>query len=528
MDETSRTTLELLYNISRELTSDLDLRTVLSRVLMLSSRHVGAERASIIVLDGNQAVEGALIVNDLLLERSVEHWNNVLQDGLAGWVFRNRQAVMLSDTSQDERWAQRPDDAVSRTGAKSAICVPVMAREQVVGILTIVHPRPHFFNQEHLALVQSIADQAGIAIYNARLYDSLQAVTRRYRELFDDSIDPICITGLNGQILESNRQAIALTGYPAEVLVGKTMQELLKLPAEWLKDHAETLGAGQTLHQEALLWTASLSTVPVEVHVRKVAFPSGDVLQWILQDITERKQLDALRDDLMAMVYHDLRSPLSNIISSLEMLNMLLPVSDDENLRALLSIAIRSTGRMQRLINTLLDIYRLEAGQPITSRAMTEIAPLVYEAVDTILPVAENKGQQVDVQIEPNLPPLNIDADMIRRVLINLLDNATKYTLFKGKITLSVYRKGERVEFAVRDNGPGIPPDALEVIFDKFARLQSERFPKGIGLGLAFCRLAVRSHGGEIWVESKPNEGSCFTFALPIPQTEDGLSMKNN
>ncbi|WP_322506715.1 sensor histidine kinase, partial [Anaerolinea sp.] len=191
-------------------------------------------------------------------------------------------------------------------------------------------------------------------------------------------------------------------------------------------------------------------------------------------------------------------------------------------------IAIRSTGRMQRLINTLLDIYRLEAGQPITSRAMTEIAPLVYEAVDTILPVAENKGQQVDVQIEPNLPPLNIDADMIRRVLINLLDNATKYTLFKGKITLSVYRKGERVEFAVRDNGPGIPPDALEVIFDKFARLQSERFPKGIGLGLAFCRLAVRSHGGEIWVESKLNEGSCFTFALPIPQTEDGLSMKNN
>jgi len=241
-----------------------------------------------------------------------------------------------------------------------------------------------------------------------------------------------------------------------------------------------------------------------------------DVLQWILRDITERKALDSLRDDLMAMVYHDLRSPLSNIISSLEMMNMLLPPTADDNVRAILTIASRSSDRMQRLIATLLDIYRLEAGQPITNYQRVEVFPLVYEAIDAVQPIVENKGQVMKVEIEPDLPALWIDSDMIRRVLINLLDNATKFTLFKGEIILSARRSENFVEFSVSDNGPGIPADKLELIFDKFARLQVDRIPKGLGLGLAFCKLAVRSHGGKIWVDSQLNTGSRFNFALPV------------
>jgi signal transduction histidine kinase len=118
--------------------------------------------------------------------------------------------------------------------------------------------------------------------------------------------------------------------------------------------------------------------------------------------------------------------------------------------------------------------------------------------------------------VEKDLPALWIDADMIRRVIINLLDNATKFILFKGEIVISARRSGEMVEFAVSDNGPGIPPDKLDLIFDKFARLQVERFPKGLGLGLAFCKLAVRSHGGDIRVESAVNAGSRFIFTLPV------------
>ena len=516
MSDYTRTTLELLYNISRELTADLDLPTVLARVLALSSKYVGAERASIVVLHNGQPVDAAIIVDDQLKPHTVEQLDGILDQGLAGWVIRNKKATILPDTSRDQRWLRRPDDSASQTGAKSAVCVPVIARDQLVGVLTIVHSTPNVFTDEHLALLQAIADQAGTAINNARLYNSLQAAHRRYLELFDDSIDPIWITDLDGRVLEANRMAESLTGRGPSEPGPHSMLELLNLEENWLSDRLPDLQGGRTVHTETALAGRGGSQVPVEAYLRKATMDSGDVLQWILRDLTERKALDALRDDLMAMIYHDLRSPLSNIISSLEMLQMLMPPGDQDNLHSILTIAIRSSDRMQRLISTLLDIYRLEAGQPITNRKAVDVLPLVQEAVDAVQPVVENKGQVIRLEVEPGLPALWVDPDMIRRVIINLLDNATKFILFKGEIVLSARRSGEMVEFTVSDNGPGIPQDKLDQIFDKFARLQVERFPKGLGLGLAFCKLAIRSHGGEIRVESKLNAGSRFIFTLPI------------
>ncbi len=522
MSDYTRTTLELLYNISRELTSDLDLRTVLVRVLTLSSKYVGAERASVVVLDNGSPVDAAIIVDNELKPHTVEQLHGILNQGLAGWVIRTKQPALLPNTSRDERWLQRPDDMANRTGAKSAICVPVIVRDQLAGVLTIVHSIPNSFTEEHLALVQAIADQAGTAINNARLYNKLQAAHQRYVELFDDSIDPIFITDLDGKILEANRQAGELTGRSKDEMRGERMVDLLDVKGDWLTDKSIELHAGRTVHNETILQVRNGPLVPIEAYVRLVTMESGDVLQWILRDISERKAIDALRDDLMAMVYHDLRSPLSNIISSLEMIQMLLPAENNENERAILTIATRSTERMQRLIATLLDIYRLEAGQPITNRKRVEIPGLIYEAVDAVQPVVENKGLEMKVEIEKDLPSIWVDEDMIRRVLINLLDNATKFILFKGVITLGVRRTGELIEFSVGDNGPGIPPDKMELIFDKFARLQVDRFPKGLGLGLAFCKLAVRSHGGTIWVKSEINVGSTFYFTLPVESPPAG------
>lgn len=518
MFDYSRASLELLYNVSRELTADLDLRTVLERVISLSSKYVGAERASIIVVDElQQPVDAAIIVDDRLMPHTVDQLRSTMEQGLAGWVFRNRQSVLVANTSRDERWLRRPDDSASQSGEKSAICVPIIARERVVGILTIVHPTPDFFEVEHLSLIQAIADQAGVTVENARLYQSLNNAMRRYHELFDDSIDPIWITDWSGNLVEANRQAAHLSGIAPSDLSGRKIGDLLHLADDWFVSQIPNLRSGQTEQFEALLSSGNGSTTPVEVNVRRVNMGSGELLQWILNDITERKELDALRDELMAMVYHDLRSPLSNIISSIDMLKIFLP-ADDENLQTILTIAQRSSDRMQRLINTLLDIYRLEAGQPITNRKKTELAVLVNDAVEALQPVTENKEQNLQLEIDPDLPSLMIDTDMIRRVIINLLDNATKYTPQKGAMMVKIQRVGREIQCTIVDNGPGIPQEALDLIFDKFSRLQADRFPKGFGLGLAFCRLAVRAHGGRIWVESQLHHGSRFIFTLPVDQ----------
>src|SRR5512138_1238252 len=171
--------LELLYNVSREVATALDLRTVLQRVMYEAMQNVGGERCSIVVLDdAGKAVDATIVYQKEVHEHLTQQMRDTMERGLAGWVIRNRKGVLILDTSKDERWLMRPDDAVERSGAKSAICVPLLAREQLVGFLTLVHPAPNAFSEEQLDLMQAIADQAGIAVLNARLYTESQRQAR--------------------------------------------------------------------------------------------------------------------------------------------------------------------------------------------------------------------------------------------------------------------------------------------------------------------------------------------------------------
>ncbi len=683
--DTTRASLELLYHISRELASALDLRTVLQSVLTLSLANVGGERGSIVVLDDRgQPVDAAIVYGKRIHNHTTQQLRDIVERGMAGWVVRNGKAVLVSDTSRDERWLRRPDDAVDRSGPKSAICVPLLARERLVGVLTVVHPVPGTFNEDHLALIQAIADQAGIAILNGRLYDEsqrqarvmtalaesavtmnaslrleevlqrileqtaqalrvelvalaladeerqelvfraasgqgaqnmvgvrfpfgdgvagkvaqegrgrvvlnpkpsdlvqfpgmdaqaiicapvqshghvigsleainpmggnvdpdallvltglgslagtaiqnaqlyerLESTNRRYHELFEDSIDPILITDSQGNILEANRRASATIGYDQAALQRQTIGQLHKVNLEKVGEDFTNLSDSGACTYESSLQTHSGRILPIQVYVRKLKFEGIDSLQWIFRDISERKDLDALREDLLAMIYHDLRSPLANVVSSLDVLATLLPQDANPSIQAVLNIAVRSTDRIQRLINSLLDIRRLEAGQPIASQAEVDSRALINEALETVNPTLENRRQEISVSLAEDLPDLWVDADMIRRVLINLLENAIKFTPAGGHLGIGAQRDGQWLTLWVQDDGPGIPTAQQERIFEKFARLQIEGSPKGMGLGLAYCRLAVEAHGGKIWVESQVDEGSRFFITLP-------LSLKN-
>jgi signal transduction histidine kinase len=182
----------------------------------------------------------------------------------------------------------------------------------------------------------------------------------------------------------------------------------------------------------------------------------------------------------------------------------------------LLRIAIRSGQKMYRLIDSLLNLGRLESGETELKKTSVSPASLVQEAIEQIRPLALNKGQTLAAGSLPDLPEVFADRDLILRVLTNLLENAVKFTLEEGRVALSVEHKGEQVLFAVSDTGPGIPPEHRQRIFDRFTRLESAEGIKGTGLGLAFCRLAVEAHGGRIWVESEPGHGATFYFTLPL------------
>lgn len=682
----TRASLELLYDISRELASALELRTVLERVLKLSLENVHGSSGSLIVLDEQgRPLDSIIVYKNRVIEETNEQLRFTLDQGLAGWVVGKRQAALVRDTSQDKRWQRTPRTGDKKEPPKSTVSAPLLVRDELVGVITLSHPEPGFFDEDTLALVQAIADQAAFAMSNARLYaesqrtaqvmsalvesaaaisaslqidevlqtileqttqaleveavslalvdadgkhlsfraatgqsgkqvvglqvkmgqgiagwvakegeavvvqdaqkdprffpqvdsvtgykteaiacapirangkvigviealnprggpfagdalrvldgignlagtaiehaqlfEQIEVARKRYLELFEDSVDAILITDRDGKILEGNRQAEFLLGFDENTLRQMNVHHFHQADWKALGKELSKLKDNRTVTYESVLHSEGAQT-HVDIYVRNVEVDGQQQLQWILRDITERKNLDNLREDLASMIYHDLRSPLANVVSGLDVLEMMLPADKDPTIRSVLDIAMRSTERVQRLATSLLDTSRMEAGQSIGSPEPTGVNELVRTALDAVMPGAEARQVELEGAVAKNLPKVLADAEMIRRVLINLLENAIKYSQEGQTVTVGAKRSNDDVEFWVQDQGRGIPKDEQERIFEKFARVQAGATgsTKGLGLGLAYCKLAVEGHGGRIWVESEPGKGAKFIFTLP-------------
>jgi PAS domain S-box-containing protein len=397
---------------------------------------------------------------------------------------------------------------------------PIQSQGRVIGIIEAINPVAKSFDPDALLVMNGIGGLAGSSIQNAQLFERLQAAHRRYRELFEDSIDPMLITDWEGNILEANRQAILLSGYTSEKLQTLTIDQLHEVNWHRTGIEFETLRENRTCSYESAVHRDDESHTPVEVHARRVEFDETDAIQWILRDITERKELDNLREDLTAMIYHDLRSPLANIVSSLDVLFSMVPDDDKDTVQSILKIAENSTDRIQRLVSSLLDVNRLESGQPVVNQKVVAPLLLIQRAVVDVEPVAKGRRQTVSASLPKELPPIWVDEDMARRVLINLMENSVKFTPPDGRIEVGAQHEDQWVHMWIRDNGPGIPPGEQDRIFDKFTRLRGTSKSGGLGIGLAFCRLAVLGHGGKIWVESESGKGSIFHFTFPVATEE--------
>jgi NtrC-family two-component system sensor histidine kinase KinB len=696
-EDRTRALLELLYHVSREVATALDLRTVLQRVLFEATQNIGGQRGSIVVLDDNgKPIDSTIVYGKTFHQDTTQQLRDTVERGLAGWVVRNRKPALIPDTSLDDRWLRRPDDALDRTGPKSAICVPLLAREKLVGVLTLVHPQANAFGMEHLELMQAIADQAGIAVLNARLYtesqrqarvmtalaegaaaintslrldevlqrilnqsmqalqvetvalaladptsgdmvfraatgqnagnvlgrrvpagrgligqvvsdghgvvvpavskdmrfksedrfggietrtiavapikaqgkvigvleainpvsgtfdpdallvlngigsmagtniqnaqlfEKLEVAHQRYRELFETSIDPILITDWEGNILEANRKASEVSLYLDEELRTMNVNQVHEVDFKKTGEKFEHITEYQPCVYQSLFHKKDGHIIHVQVNVRPVNFEDADVLQWTLHDVSERKALDDLRNDLIAMVYHDLRSPLANIISSLDILSGLVNAEDNETIQSILAVATNSTTRIERLVNSLLDINRLESGQRIVNQNVVNLESLIAGAVKEVQPMAESRRQAVTSLVLDNLSPVWVDKDMILRVLLNLLENAAKFTPAGGKVAVDASEEDGWIIVSIEDNGPGIPILDRERIFDKFTRLRGQHKPGGLGIGLAFCKIAVEGHGGKIWVESQNNVGTTFFFTLPVATKQQQIDAQGD
>lgn len=230
------------------------------------------------------------------------------------------------------------------------------------------------------------------------------------------------------------------------------------------------------------------------------------------------EEQEQLRNDLAAMLVHDLQGPLGNIVVSLEMAQEAAHGADWAAVPSLLEIALHSGHQLRTLVDSVLDLSRLEAGQPLTERSPTEVFHLVRDSLAIIEPELEVRDVRVILEVAPGIPPVDANAPMVRRVLLNLLDNALKASRSGQDVRIRATpdHGAAQVLFGIIDRGAGVPAADRERIFNKFQRLDQGGGSKGLGLGLAFCRLAVEAHDGRIWVDETPGGGASFFFTLPL------------
>jgi signal transduction histidine kinase len=233
----------------------------------------------------------------------------------------------------------------------------------------------------------------------------------------------------------------------------------------------------------------------------------------------ELLDLQRLREQTTDLVVHDLRNPLHSISGAVGMLQMVLPEAILQENHELFELINNTCARMQRLVDSLLDISRMEAGETELALEPAHLPQLIQSAVIRVSPVLQSRGIASQVFMPAHLPRLLIDIDKIDRVLINLLDNAIKFTPSGGLISVKAEAQGAHIAVSINDSGCGIPPEQRDQIFERFARGSngSSTLVRGFGLGLTFCRLAIEAHRGKIWIEDGDGGVGCKSiFTLPL------------
>jgi two-component system phosphate regulon sensor histidine kinase PhoR len=366
--------------------------------------------------------------------------------------------------------------------------------------------------------VASLGDSFNQMSAHLRLIISTLAGERAQAEAILASMaDAVLVTDTDGNILLLNQAAESLLGLQASVTVGKTLAEAL-LPYE-LDSLLQKARATQAPLRHDLTITRPSERF-VEVHIAPVsvdAQPIGVVI--VLYDMTNERRLAQIRRDFVANVSHELRTPVTSIRAIAETL-LDGGIDDPEVARDFLATITSESERLTSLLDDLLHLSQLESGRRQLARDPVDLAQEIDQVGQRLMPAITAKGQRLILDLPAALPAV-VDRNALTQVLINLIDNARKYSPEGATITVRASRDAGHAYLRVSDTGFGIPPEDQERIFERFYRVDKarSRAQGGTGLGLSIVKHLVELHGGGIFVESAPGVGSVFTVMLP--QSED-------
>lgn len=331
----------------------------------------------------------------------------------------------------------------------------------------------------------------------------------RFSGLLERMTDGVLITDREGRVRLINPAAARLLGVAPEEVLGRSFVQVVwdyRLVALWeaCRERGEE-GA-------ELIDLAPRRPVVFQAIVTPLEGEEGAALV-LLQDLTRVRELETVRRDFVANVSHELRTPLATLKALVETLREG-ALEDPQAARRFLERMEGELDRLDRIVGELLELARIESGRIPLQMAQVTVAEVVGPPVEELRPLAERAGLRLTVSLPSDLPPVLVDVDGIRRVVANLVHNAIQFTP-SGEVTVRAERVGDEVIISVQDTGVGIAPEELPRVFERFYKARGSR-SGGAGLGLAIAKHIVLAHGGRIWAESVPGQGSTFSVALPV------------
>lgn len=545
IEEAARREAELatLNDIAAAVTSSLDPREIYHLVMEKINQFFHVDAGSLLMLDE----ETGELVFVITLEEGQEKLVGLRVPpglGIVGDVARTQQYAIVHDPEQDTRFYRQVSEGIGYN-VQSILCVPIVVKGRTIGVIELLNKRTGHFTEEEAIRLTRMAATIGIALENAHLFQQVSTVRDRFEAIVNSTSDGILMADMRGIIVTGNPAAARIFHCSREALIGCRLAELIEelmskaLVVEeppWLNEGAPHRVIEMELSEGAVRYLRH-TILPVR---DTAGMQIGSLA--LFEDIAKERELARLRDDYTGMLIHDLRVPLTAIMNGIMMVQRGLGGSISPQQQELLSIAYQGSETMLAMVNTLLDISKMEQGRMTLNYEQLSPYDLVEDAVERLQVAAQQRQITLARDLPVGLPQIEVDRDKIVRVLQNLIDNAVKFSPDRGGVTIGArclslptgatggkhpalsftipaLPAGEWLVYWVRDEGPGIPPQYHARIFEKFGQVQQEK-SRGTGLGLTFCKLAVEAHYGQIWLQSREGLGSTFAFALPVKRCD--------
>lgn len=526
--------LSTLLKTSGAVVSTLDSQTVLGRILEQVEQLLNVGMSAIFVLDEDAKLCRVRASRNLPAWYAEQVKIDPLDPNSATMrAIRSGEPIQISDVATDPTYAHNRARA-QLAGYNALLAVPLPVQHVQPAALLVYHAEPYIFSEREIRLLTSFANHATMAIENAALYarsdTHLKEQTRRIEALIESMHDGLVLEDFDGNIVYANHRVQELLALsvqplhkqPSRVLVDAIVRHAQD--AERVRENIATALATDGIRHVECAQVDGASTYYLRLTLFNVTDTQDKRIGrgWIVEDITQRYELDRMRASLISTVSHELRTPLAAIKGYATTLLADDVQWDTQSQHEFLSTISSETDRLSNLVRDLLDMSRIEAGSFTLTRTSTDLRELVYQAAEHANP---RPGDRLMLDIPPDLPLVHVDPQRLEAVVRNLIENSAKYCPEDTPIQVRLKHDRDRLNVFVADQGPGIPNEHAQRIFDSFYRVENgmTRNTAGAGLGLTIARGFVQAHGGQIWLEPCTT-GLCVAFSIPLNMDKDGLT----